>query len=81
MDNHDYSIDNLALNFVEHSIESDKILQKNIRRFKEDYPDNPLPNHYENSFNLSRALSVLTDEILDLKEKLNNHINFTHLNP
>jgi DNA-binding Xre family transcriptional regulator len=78
---HDYSIDNLALNFVEHSMEIEKIMEKNIKKFEENNPGEPLPANFLNRFNICTALSVMCNEILDLKDKLSIHIDFEHTNP
>ncbi len=71
MDDNEYSLENLALTFFKHSKQAEKNLERDIERYKENYPNSPLPEHYKDAFDLSRALGILTNEILDLKEKMN----------
>ena len=65
----DYSIESLCSTFSEHA---DKVDAENIdfiKRFKANNPDQPLPEHVSCDFNIARALSVISKEICELKNK------------
>jgi len=81
MNDNEYSLENLGLTFLKHSKLAEKNLERDIERYRENYPNSSIPEHFKDVFNLSKALGVLTNEILDLKDKLSIHISFTHLNP
>ncbi len=54
-----YEIENIKTSF---SIRGDKweiVKEKNIQRFKEDYPESTLPEHLMDNFNIARALAVM----------------------
>lgn len=68
-----YIIEELGAKFENHANLSEKDHQQQIKNFKENYPDTPLPEYLEEGFNLARALSIMAFEIERLKtlSKLN----------
>ncbi len=71
MDDNEYSLENLGITFFKHSRRAEKNLEMDIEKYMQNYPNSPLPEHYKDAFDLSKALGILTNEILDLKEKMN----------
>ncbi len=62
-----YSLESLAEIFAVHAIKAKKINEDLIREFKENNPGEPLPDHFQDDFNLPLALSRICKEILELK--------------
>ena len=68
---HDYRIEALASTFEKHAEEADIQHKHFIDMHKINYPDSPLPPHFEaEMFNISRALSVMAAEIEKCKHSL-----------
>lgn len=65
-----YTLDELITVFSEHAPKAEKTHQELISAFKKNYPDEPLPDHFKDDFNLSRALLTFAIEINELKEEL-----------
>lgn len=68
---YNYTLQDLALNFMDHAKEFEKIREESIKKYREQYQDDELPLHLKNEFNLSLALSVMCDEIEKLKKSVN----------
>jgi len=64
-----YLIEDLVLTFAKHADDLDEMQKNNIESFKKSYPGSDLPLHLENPFNLSRALSEMASEIVNIKYK------------
>jgi hypothetical protein len=71
----DYRIETLQSIFEEHSLLNEKNRKDSILRFKLNFPNDPLPVHYDDDFNISKAFSVMAKEINELKEMLKSHIS------
>ena len=67
-----YNLDELELLFLQHADEADKNNKECIARFKENYPNDPLPDHMDDPFNLPEALAVMCGEIRKLQKKINS---------
>lgn len=63
-----YSIEELYLIFKDHAKSYDEHNEYLIRQFKEDYPDERLPEHFKHPFNLSWALLSICTAILNLQD-------------
>jgi hypothetical protein len=67
MNDDDYRIEKLGDLFAEHAIKAEKQHEEDIRKFKENYPDSELPEHFQKPyFSIARALSVMAYEIAKL---------------
>ena len=66
-DTNDYRIENLGHTFGKHAEMADQLHEDDVARYLANYPDSPMPEHFKNSFNISRALSVMACEIEKLK--------------
>ncbi len=67
----DYTIEFLQKTFLTHAEMSDEHRRFSIEQFKQHYPDQELPNHFKDEFNLSRALFSMCEEIRFLKLLVN----------
>lgn len=56
--------------FSAHEIEAEKDRQEALKKFKENYPDEQVPAHMLETFNICTAFKVMCKEISDIKEKL-----------
>ena len=65
----DYSIESLCVLFVQHAQESENHLKELVDSFKKDNPDTEIPKHLICDFSLPRALTVIAEEIVKLKNK------------
>ena len=63
-----YSIKELEKTFHEHHLESVKRNKEQIKEFKRDYPDEPLPVHFKEEFSFPFALSCICRAILNLEK-------------
>jgi hypothetical protein len=63
----DYSIESLCALFQEHAIKADEQRQKSIESFRENYPNESLPEHFSCDFNIAHALGIMAEEISKLK--------------
>lgn len=66
----DYTIEQLEKTFKEHSEEALKEQEFQIEKFKIMWPDDQLPSHMLNSFNISEALYVICKEINYIKNSI-----------
>ncbi len=64
-----YTIEELANIFANHAIEADKMRLIDAKKFQENYPDEELPEHFKNSFNVSHALAFMCSEIQKIKDR------------
>lgn len=62
-----YSLENLLSTFNSNALEVDASRLQQLKRFKENYPNNPLPKHLESDFNINRAFYNMIAEIMELK--------------
>lgn len=65
-----YSMDYLIENFADHTIKTEKAREDMIKSFKENNPDQPLPDHMKDEFNVCKALLTLSVEIKRIAEEL-----------
>lgn len=65
--NQDYRIEALGTTFSDHAEISDNHTKQMIEQFKTNFPEAEVPSHFNNQFNLCRALSVMACEIERLK--------------
>lgn len=63
-----YTLKFLVETFSRHAIEAEKGKKKFIKEFKENYPDEPLPEHVKDDFNLPEALACICMEIMRIDE-------------
>lgn len=70
MKDHDYLIENLSSVFSQHAEIYEKNQKQMIELYKQNNPDQELPDHFKDTFNLSKALSVMCDEIQKLNESV-----------
>jgi hypothetical protein len=63
-----YTLNELRDIFRNHAVEFEIELEKSIERHKENYPDTPLPQHFLDPFNLSRALEIICEKIGEVNE-------------
>lgn len=66
----DYSIESLAEIFEEYRKAVLMMRIESVKKFKEDYPGEELPAHFQDDFNIAQALSVMAREILELKKRV-----------
>lgn len=64
------TLEELIKTFTDHEKQAHKSDQERIKQFKEDYPEEPLPDHFKERFMLPMALAFMCSEILKLKNKL-----------
>jgi len=62
-----YSLEELAKNFANHAVQYEKYRLEWLEKFKIDYPNERVPSHMKESFNISSALEAICLEILKLK--------------
>lgn len=65
-----YSLEYLKHKFTEHSIKYEHESKEQIKSFRKNYPNEKLPDHFKEHFNLPEALSCICDEILKLKNPM-----------
>jgi len=61
------TLEKLAKTFAEHAKTFEKENEKRIQDFKKYFPEEPLPEWFNNSFNVAEALSLMCREILRRK--------------
>lgn len=66
----EYSIENLIDTFKEHHIKFRKNEQKLLKQFKEDYPEEPIPEEYMCDFSVALALFSICKSIKALHEDI-----------
>ncbi len=59
----DYSLDYLIETFREHTIKSEEDRKKSREQFIKDYPDDEVPEHFNEEFNIANALYCICTEI------------------
>lgn len=64
-----YTIEFLIEKFAEHTIKAKEINEECIKNFKEENPDQPLPDHMLDDFSITEALHCMCREILNLRRK------------
>ena len=65
-----YSLESLIEIFTEHAKQAEENQKKNISAFKENSPNDPLPDYMKDDFNLPLAFAIICQEILEIKKKL-----------
>lgn len=65
----DYSIEKLPGIFANHARIANNINQEQTQKFMEANPGAPLPDHLRYPFNIALALSIMAQEINDLRSK------------
>jgi hypothetical protein len=71
MKEEDYTVENLVNIFFDHAKMSEDHVAKLKEEFIKNFPDQPIPGHLDEGFNLAKALSVLCSEIAKLKIRCN----------
>jgi hypothetical protein len=66
----DYLIEELAIIFKKHAKEFDRSVAEKIEKHKKFCPDDLIPHHLEEPFNLSWALHMMCEEIESLCEEI-----------
>lgn len=69
--NNNYDIDSLIVTFKQHAEKSKKDMRECVEKFKENYPEEPLPAHFLDDFNICDALVSMCEEINMLKDRNN----------
>lgn len=64
-----YDLDSLIESLLKHHEKAQKVFIDQVERFKRDYPDTELPEHFKENFSLPKVLHVICKEIKDLKDK------------
>jgi len=59
----DYTIENLVKTFSKHSESFEESQEEMIIKFKANNPEDPLPAHFTDEFNVSKALWAMCSEI------------------
>jgi len=60
----EYSMEFLIKKLAEHAIKAEENRAQWIRDFKQNYPEEPIPDHFKEDFNLPAALASICREIL-----------------
>ena len=68
--NYDYRVESLVDIFKDHCELARVNRIKDIEIFKENFPNESIPDHLLNGFNVSKALMVMANEIVRLKKSL-----------
>ena len=63
-----YLLEDLASTFAKHADELEKKQKQMRKQYKKDHDGQDLPDYMKDPFNLSRALSVMAQEIENLKK-------------
>ena len=63
----EYTIEQLEKTFLEHYENSIQENNKRLEKFKKEYPDSEIPEHFLNDFHISKALHIICKEINLLK--------------
>lgn len=64
------TVESLLIRFKEHSIVSKLQKIKDISSFKENYPLEELPEHFNDDFNLPEALATICAELIALRKMI-----------
>ena len=73
-----YDHDELLKIFEQHEKKAIVENQRLIEGFKKDYPNDPLPSHFEEDFSLPKALKTILNELIEIKAK-NENINSEYM--
>ena len=65
----DYSLESICAIFAQHAVQYDNDLVGVIASFKERFPEEELPKHLSDNFNIARAMGVIAEEVVKLKNK------------
>ncbi len=65
-----YQLDELSQEFERHAFEQLKMHSTQVKRYKEEWPDEKLPSHLSEGFCLPIALKIIVDELISLKMQL-----------
>jgi hypothetical protein len=68
MNDKKYYIEKLIETFENHSQKFDIQQKELIKKYRENYPDTPLPEHFCYDFSISKALKSMCEEIQKLRE-------------
>jgi hypothetical protein len=63
------TLEELIQTFASHEKMATDHHERTIDRFKEDHPNEELPEHFKETFLLPTALRLMCQEILELKKK------------
>ncbi len=72
-----YDIESLIETFEKHHTEVEKERKEQLEKFLEEYAGSPIPDHMQNEFSISKALSEICKEIKAIKDdvgKIWDHI-------
>lgn len=64
----DYTTEKLEETFMKHHVDSSRIRNDLIEKYKKDYPNEPLPASFLDDFSISKALHVICREINQIKK-------------
>ena len=64
-----YGIEKLVQTFLYHGRRSEIENKRIIAEFLENYPDEPLPDHFKEKFNIAFALASICSQLLKLKRE------------
>lgn len=64
-----YTLEYLSKVFSEHFVENEKERQRILKKFKEDNPEQPVPEWLNNDFSFPLAIKTIVDELLKMKPK------------
>lgn len=67
-----YRIDDLIETFQNHSMSAENFRMKDIEKFKINYPNDELPEHLTNEFNIAYAFMMMCREIQSLRLEVND---------
>lgn len=70
-DTNDYRLESLSGTFLKHAEKGDENHRMQVENLKNNFPDQELPDHMKNPFNIARALSVMAAELEKLKIRCN----------
>jgi hypothetical protein len=66
----EFTLDQLESLLNKHTIENEENFERTIKTWKELYPDQEVPEHLKEGFNLSCALWKIVKEIKEIKCRL-----------
>ena len=63
-----YDMESLSKIFSFHAVKAKQLNADLIAVYKENYPDEPLPAHYIDDFNMPLALKAICDAIIEIRK-------------
>jgi hypothetical protein len=66
-----YDIESLSEIYAYHAVQAKKFNDELIAAHQENYPDDPIPAHYQDDFCMATALKAICDAIIELRK--NDH--------